>query len=165
MNSYTLNLSSNSTNFIFTNPEIELEDHTKITINMLDIDEKTLPTYLKIDWGDGTSEIHNNDLYQNRKNVNIFSFSSILSTPYVKEYFPSETCLYKSLTAQVFIHYADNTNSWFILPIKIRTYDYFESIYDLKLVNTNLLPRDDNPLSHQFITGEDGFLVELHSDH
>lgn len=165
MNTYTLNLSSPSTNYVFANPLLEFEDHTRLTLTLDSVNEVILPVFLKIDWGDGTSESFDNDLFQQgRTKVNIFRFSSILTETYSKDYYPSNTALYKSLTAQVFIDYSNGNNVWFLIPIKIRTYDYFESIYDLKLTNTNILPYAGNPTTHQLITGKDGTIIEVRAN-
>lgn len=162
MNSYSLNLSSNKTEYYYVTSTLELDDLTKLSITVSDLSENNLPIYLKIDWGDGKSEIFDNNIYvQSRDQINIFNYSPLLTQTFTHIYYPSETSLYKSLSAQVFVHYSNGDNTWFVIPINIRTYDYFESIYDLKLVNTNILPLSTNIKQHQFITGKDGFTVEL----
>lgn len=162
MNTYTLSLSSPTTNYIYVHPLIEFDDHTRLTILLDSINEIILPMFLTIDWGDGIVESYDNDLYQQgRTKVNVFKFSSVLTETYTKEYYPSETTLYKNLTAQVLIDYTNGDAVWFLIPIQIRTSDYFESIYDLKLINTNILPYEGNPTSHQFITEKGGYGIEL----
>ena len=164
MNSYTLSLSSNDTNYIYYSPEIELEDNTNFSVDISKLNEKVLPIFLKIDWGDGKTQIFNNDVFRTgRNNVNIFKYSPLLTEIYSNEYYPSETSLYKSLTAQLVVNYSNGDFSWFIIPISIRAYDYFESIYDLKLINTNILPEITNSKEHQFKTITGSFIIDTMS--
>jgi hypothetical protein len=162
MISYSLSLSSNITEYIYKSSELQFDDLTQLNISVNNLSEKNLPLYLKIDWGDGNSEIFDNDLYvKSRDKINIFNYSPLFTETFTHEYYPSATSLYKSLTAQVFVNYSNGDNSWFIIPIKIRTYDYFESIYNMTLINTNILPLSTNDKQHQFITDKDGFTIEL----
>lgn len=170
MNSYSISLSSNSPEYTFVNDELYMEDFTSLTLNLSAIDESLTPLYLKIDWGDGVLDVFDNELYKNYRESSIFpellagKFSSLLQNTYTHEYYPSSNSLYKSVSAQILLEYCDGSINWFILPLKIRTYDYFESIYDIKLVNTNILPESGNPKEHQFITSKDGFVIESRND-
>jgi hypothetical protein len=141
-----------------------MDDNTIFTIDLSDITETVLPTYVKIDWGDGVVEDFNeNNIYdKSRENINIFKFSPLLTNLYKHEYTPSSTSLYKNLSAQVLINYSNGDMSWFVIPIQIRTYDYFEAVGDVKLVNTNILPISDNTKEHQLITTNGKFMIELY---
>lgn len=162
MNNITINLSSNDTTYTSVLSNIYLEDHTTLSIDIQNVSDTVIPTYMKIDWGDGTSKLYNNDIpQQTRDSLNVFSYSNLLESTYDHEYYPSQTTLFKNLTAQVLINYSNGDYAWFILPITIRTYDYFESIYDLTLVNTNILPTENNNKQHQFISTKDRFTLEL----
>jgi hypothetical protein len=162
MNNYTLALSSNNTEYISVNPLLEFDDFTTLTIDLSGLNTSLIPKYLKISWGDGEEESFDNDIFpNNQRKVNVFNINSIFNTSYKHEYYPSKTSLYKKLSAQVLVNYTNGDNNWFIIPINIRTYDYYESIYDLSLKNTNILPITDNSKQHQFITDKGGFTVEL----
>jgi len=162
MNTVTVSLTSSLTDYMRVLPTLVMDDHTKLTLNLEGLTEKVIPVYLKIDWGDGTSETHNNNIYNTaRLEQNALVFNPIFAEYKTKEYYPSETCLYKCLTAQVFVNYANGDNNWHLIPIKIRTYDYFESIYDLKLDNTSILPTELNPKTHQFITKMGRVAIEM----
>ena len=162
MNTYNLTLSSSDTDYTSIVPTLYLDDHTKLILNVSRLSEKVLPIFLKVDWGDGNDNIYDNDIYvQSRDKVNIFTISPVLTDTYFKEYYPSETSLYKSLTAQVLVDYSNGDKTWIKIPIRIRTYDYFESIYDMTLTNTNILPLSTNNKEHQVIIDAGGFLVEL----
>jgi hypothetical protein len=117
---------------------------------------------MKIDWGDGTSEIFDNNIYNiNRFNTNISKISPLLISTYEHEYHPSSTSLYKELSSQFLINYANGDYNWFILPIRIRTYDFFESIYDTKILNTSIVVSDSVSKTHRILTTGKGFVVEL----
>jgi hypothetical protein len=124
--------------------------------------EKFLPIFMKIDWGDGSYNTYDNDVFvKSRDKINIFKISPILTNTYIKEYYPSDSALYKNLTAQILIEYSNGDHTWVTIPINIRSYDYFESIYDLNIVNTNILPVSSNSLAYQLKTSEGGFIIEL----
>jgi hypothetical protein len=169
MNSKFLSLSSLSSNHTEYSSEYFLNDVTTINLLLSGVDESTIPTTLEISWGDGVVEYYENSLYKDYKTESIFSeilygkFSKLLSQQYSHVYYPSNSSLYKQLTAQIKMDYVDgSTSSWFV-PIKIRSYDYFESIYDLKLIDTKILPITSNNKEFTFITDAGGFLVQMHS--
>lgn len=164
MNSININLSSNNTSFIGTIPLIEMDDFTRLNINVDNISERVLPIYIDIDWGTGDREHHDNDAYNIKNTINLLNFNPILNNTYSYNYYPSETSLYKLLSAQVAIRYGNGDITWFLIPIKIRTYGYYESIGDLTLINTNILPSDDNSSEHQLKTLRDGYIIELRND-
>jgi len=163
MNTHAISLTSSTTNHIQTFSSLDLYDYTELTFNLEGLTEKITLSYVKIDWGDGLIETFdkNNIFVLDRTKINALKFNPILSETYSHEYYPSETSLYKSLTAQVLVAYTDDTYSWFIQPIRIRTYDYFEAVGDLTLLNTNILPVASNKKEHQFKCDVGGTLVEL----
>lgn len=166
MNSTTIYLSSNSSSHIETSDMIYLNDHTKVNIDLSSIFSKIIPIFIKIDWGYGDIETIDNDLYEfpDRENVNIFNRNTLLNTIYSYNYYPSSTSLYKELFLQVLIMYSNTEYSWFVVPISIKTDDFFESIYDLNLKNVNILPKTNNPKEYQLIASKTTQLVELRGD-
>jgi hypothetical protein len=164
MNTETITLSSNSTNLKTITSEYNLDDVTELNISFSNIDESSMPLYMIIDWGDGVIETFDNNIIQtNLNNINNFNYNPLFTNTYNHEYYPSNYALYKSLSAQILIKYSNSDETWFILPFKIRTYDYFESIYDLEFMNFNILPGENYPKQYQFITQKDRYLVELRS--
>lgn len=167
MNFYTLSLSSNATSAVQVKSEITFDDHTTLRINLSGVTEQFVPVYLKLDWGDGQSELINNSLYKVYREESILNeviygkFSSVLNEDYAHAYYPSASARYKSLTAQVYLEYVDGNASWFVQPIKIITQDYFESIYDIKLIDTNILPLSSNSKQQRFSIDSGGFLIEM----
>ena len=166
MNSYTISLSSNTLSTMNISDEISFYDLTTLTINLSGITEEKYPLFLKIDWGDGNSEFHDNTIFKNYRKSSIIpeilysKFSSVLKS-YEHVYKPSETHLYKQLSAQVYIEYGTQQYNWFIIPIQIRNNGYFDAVGGLKLINTNLLPTENNNKQYQFLTDEGGFLIEI----
>ena len=167
MNSYVLSLSSNSTSAVQIKSEVVFDDLTTLRVNLSGLTESFVPIYLKLDWGDGASEIINNSLYKVYREESILNeviygkFSSVLNEDYYHTYYPSATARYKSLSAQVYVEYANGQYSWFVQPISIVTRDYFESIGDIKLISTNLLPLSTNNKQQQFAVDSGGFLIEM----
>lgn len=164
MNNLTINLSSNSSQYTKVLNYSQLIDHTLVNVSVDYIYDKIIPIYMKIDWGDGNSKIYDNDLsLTERSDTNIFRIGTLLNNSYSHEYYPSATSLYKTLTAQVYIEYCNGSFNWFMIPMEIRTMDYFESIYDIELVHTNILPSSNNPKEHQFLTTRGNYCIELRS--
>ena len=162
MTNQTITLSSDNTKTIKMFNTYILDDVVNIIINFENIDESAIPMYLKIDWGDGTIESFDNNIIRDGiLHINNFNHNPIFTENYNHQYYPSDNSLYKCLSAQVLIKYFNSDESWFIIPIKIRTYDYFESIYDLTLVNCNILPTENNDKQYQFITEKNNYLLEL----
>lgn len=163
MNTYNLSLSSNTTNFTSHVKLLEFQDYTKLNIDLSGISDTIIPVYVKIDWGLGdVVELYDNNIYRTgRDNVNALNFSPVLTNLYSNEYKPSSYALYKSLSAQVLVNYTNGDNNWFVIPIKIRTYDYFESLGDLKILNTNILPISGNPVEYQLESTINKQLIEM----
>ena len=163
MNTYTIYLSSPTTAYTATLPQIVLDDHTELTLNTEQLAETTVPVYLKIDWGDSSDIVFNNPfVFQN--NLNVLKFTKLLNAEHVHQYYPSTTALYKTITAQILVVYSNTTITYIRIPIVIRTYGYTESIEDMNLVNTNILPIDANTSEHQFKTQKDRYIIELRKD-
>jgi hypothetical protein len=160
MNNYTISLPSNTTSYYEILPLLNMEDQSQIILDFSLITERIVPINIQIDWGDNLIENFDKNNVTPEE-INIFKFSPLLLKSYKHEYIPSETSLYKCLSAQVIINYCNGDVTWFVIPLKIRTYDYFESIGDVKLLNTNILPIDGNIKEHQLLTSKDGYTIEL----
>lgn len=166
MNYYTLSVASTATSAVEIKPEVVFDDHTTLIINLSGATETFIPIYLKLDWGDGENEVISNSLYKVYREESILTeviygkFSSILNNSYMHAYYPSTSARYKSLSAQVYIEYSNGNFSWFVQPIKIITRDYFESIYNMKLLNTTILPIVGNTKQQHFAIDTGGFLIE-----
>lgn len=151
MNTYTLELSSNTTNYVEDLDPINLEDHTSFTLNMENLYNGVIPTYVVVDWGDGTVETFNNDIYgtQYDNQLKFFNYNPIFTDLHTHEYYPSATSLYKDMTLQVLVHYSNQEESYFSGDIRIRSYDLVEAVGHMTPVNVNIL---DNNLQYQITT-------------
>jgi hypothetical protein len=160
-------LSSVATSAVEIKSEATFDDFTTLHISLSGLTEIFVPIYLKIDWGDGENESFSNTLHKVYRKDSILNevmygkFSSIFSGEYAHTYYPSSTARYKNLSAQIYVEYSDGSFSWFVQPIKIVTRDYFESIYDIKMLDTNILPVSSNRKIHHFSIDEGGFLIEM----
>lgn len=153
MNTYTLYISSSSSSQIQTLPLLEMEDHSNLSINMETVYNEVIPLYLIINWGDGKEETFDNDVYGTKydNQLSLINYNPIFTTEHPHEYYPSATCLYKTMTIQILISYSDGHYSYFTQPIQIRTYDFYDSIGRMELLNVNILK---NKLEYQFRTSD-----------
>ena len=165
MNTYTLNLSSSTATHVGVAPLTHFDDRTELSLTFIDMYEGVVPISMRIDWGDGDIDFYDNNIdQQDVKLVNTFNVSPLFLATYNHTYYPSSTSLYKSIYCQILVTYSNYDQSWHTIPIQIRTYDYFESVYDLKLINTNILPYNNNPKQHQLLTDIGNFLIEVRTD-
>lgn len=160
MNTYTLSLTSLSSTAIQYLPTIDFVDHTQLTLDVSNIDNTFIPLYMKVHWGEGESEIFDNNILSKPSSI----IDPLLNGTYIHEYFPSETALYKLLSAQVLIQYSNEQKYYALIPIRIRTKDFFESILDMDLINTNILPVESNASEHQLKTYAEGYIIELRGE-
>lgn len=159
MNNYNLQLPTNTTSYYEKLETISIDDQFNLNLDFSLLTETILPINIEIDWGDGNIENYDKNNIDT-DNINIFKFSPLLIAQYNHIYNPSETSLYKCLSAQVLVNYCNGDVTWYVIPIKIRTYDYFESIGDIILQNTNILP-DNNQKEHQLLISKGGYTIEL----
>ena len=164
MNTISISLSSDDTQYVLKTSLVPLNDNTLVSLDLKNIYSRIIPIYMIIDWGDGNKENFDNDFsLPDREDTNLFQAGTLLNTVHNHIYYPSPTSLYRSLTAQIYVEYCNGEYNWFILPLKIRTHDYFESIYDMELIHTNILPVSDNSKEHQILTTEGNYCIELRS--
>lgn len=161
MNTYNITLSSNASNYSQILSTLHFDDYSKLSISLDNLFDGSVPIYMMIDWGDGVSESFDNSIESSRTHATVFTTNDLLNLIYTHDYYPSSITLYKQLSAQILITYMNGGVSFFVIPIQIRTYDYFESIYDIHLEHTNILPLENNQKEHYFSTVKDGYLIEL----
>lgn len=160
MNTLSVSLSSENTSQTTTFPFLLMEDRTTLSYILSGITERLLPNYLKIDWGDGVIETHENDILQ-EEDLTEDRYSSIFLNKFEHEYYPSSTTTTKTLTAITTIKYINDDLSTFISPLSIVNYNYSNSIEDLHLVNTVIIPNNKDERIYQFVTKKGGHLVEM----
>lgn len=158
MNTYNLSLSSNDTEYLEILEIQYLEDLTNLVVSLSSTMETFPPASLSIDWGDGVIEIFENDLFSQN---NPFIKSSVLLDVYDHLYYPSTTSLYKNLSAQFLLSYPNQTQTWFVVPMQIRTNDYYQSIENISLKDVTILDNEENSKEYHIFTGKDSFLIEF----
>lgn len=154
MNTLTISLSSSSTITIETLPLVEMEDHTLVSVDLNNLFNDTIPKYVKISWGDGEENVYNNDIYDDTwdNELTFFTYNPVFNDIHTHEYYPSETSLYKNLSAQILVGYTTGDFSYFLIPMVIRTYDFSEALDNLKISNCNI-SKNELELQLQSSTG------------
>ena len=166
MNTKTLLLSTSSSSHVEIMDTVILNDATTLNVSLGDVYEDVLPISLQINWGDNNILYYDNDLYKIYKKESIIpeviygKFSKILQNTYSFEYYPSKTATYKKMTAQFLLKYTNKDTTLITIPIEIRSADYFESVYDMKLISSHVLP-DDGVKTHKFLTKKGKYIVEV----
>lgn len=167
MNSYTFNISSTTTGTTVYYSEIDLFDVTTFNLNFDNVAQPILSTRLLIDWGDGSkTEEYEKSLFRSYRTTSIFSEvlygreGALLEKVYSREYYPSNTTLQLKLSAQVVIVFANDAQNRYIIPLNIRCGSFYETIYDLGLADTNMLPISTNNINFVFTTVQDGYIIE-----
>jgi hypothetical protein len=168
MNEYTLTLAEEATNSTNILEEILLQDRTNLIVSINNVLEEYCPISIVIDWGDGDIDTEQSRLIKDYREDSILNevlygkFSSIFAKNYEHVYNPSTTSLFKTLTAEITVNYVNFDELVYILPLKIRTADFFESIEDIKLTNTKIITGGKE---HQFITKKSGQVIEIRNIH
>jgi hypothetical protein len=154
MTSYIL-LSSNTIPFNTTYPVLSLVDVSTIYVNLSSIDSSIIPKLLHINWGDGTIDEYENDVFKG--NIYENNYAEVFKI-YEHSYYPSSTSKNIELSATFKITYLNNQISTFVIPLKIENDSYENVIEDIFLINTIFYK---NYKIHQFVTKKDGYLIEL----
>lgn len=166
MNTYNILLDSTSTAHVETLPEIILDDRTTVNVILSGVSESSLPLSLAIDWGDNTTQpIINGSYFTQYRTQPITNevlygrLSNILATTYSHTYVPAAAALYKAVTAQIVLKYVNGDTTEFYIPIKVRSAEYYESIYDMSLLSTTIVSLTSNAKAFTYAT-ETGYIVE-----
>lgn len=166
MNTKTLILSTTSSSQIQTLNTVVLNDATTLNVILGDVYEDILPTSLKINWGDNNILYYDNDLYKLYRKESIIpevlygKFSKIFQTTYSFDYYPSKIATYKQMTSQFLIKYTNKDTTLITIPILIKSSEYFDSVYDIKLISSQILP-EDGFKSHKFLTHNGSYIAEV----
>lgn len=166
MNTYNIALASTGTEYTQYLPEIILDDCTTVSVTLSGVSETSLPLSIAIDWGDGSPQpTVNSSYFISYRNQSILNevlygrLSNILATTYIHTYVPSVSALYKSATAQIILKYVNGDTTAFYIPFNIRSAEYYESILDMSLVNTEIVSLTSNNKQFTFAT-DTGYIIE-----
>tara|TARA_Y100000361_G_scaffold152870_1_gene173322 strand:- start:896 stop:1432 length:537 start_codon:yes stop_codon:yes gene_type:complete len=170
MNTYTLSISSTKEdiNSEITLNQIDLFDFTEVTLDISNIYTEIFPTYLSINWGDG-SEVLNPDIkiYRDYRAESIFPEIQKGVTPvtfsnnYKHKYYPSTFALKKSLTFKMNIGYVTGETLRLSIPIIVNSQSYYENVDDIDIVGVDLLNDVNNSSRITFLTKNNNYLVQL----
>lgn len=167
MNAYNISLSSSTTNTVTYLNTVYLTDVTNLTIDLLGVYDKILTSRILIDWGDGSPiETYDRSFFKDYKTDSILpevlygKESVLLSNTYSHIVYSSDSTLQLLLTAQLTVVYTDNNQARFVIPISISSGSFYDTIYDISLIGTNLLPLSTNPVNFVFATEKDGYIIE-----
>ena len=171
MNTYTLSISTNESQFNGPQPvldTIELFDTTEFTLNIINIYSDIFPNYVGIDWGDNTAvEEPDIRIHRDYKTESIYpeiqygAAPVFLSNTYTHNYYPSKYALKKSLILKLNIGYITGETTQLSAPINVRTNSYYESVDDLELIGLDLLDTTNNSSRFTFITKKDNYIVQM----
>ena len=170
MNTHTLSISSTKDDIdsIVTLDQIELFDFTEVTLDISNIYTEIFPTYVSINWGDG-SEVLNPDIkiYRDYRTESIFPEIQKGVTPvtfsnnYKHKYYPSSFALKKSLIFKMNIGYVTGETLRLSVPIIINSQSYYENVDDIDIVGVDLLNDVNNSSRITFLTKNNNYLVQL----
>lgn len=167
INTKTISISSDTASITSVSPLSYVSDITTIEIDMSNIYNDKLIYRRLIDWGD-RSPIQET-LATPVKDYRVDSiipeiiygdFSNILYKDTSHVYVPSLSADVLSLTAQVLIEYMDTSTGLFYIPICIYSGSYYDSIGDLNIIHTNLIPISSNNINFVFSAEETDHIIE-----
>ena len=166
MNTYTLLLCANTTSEVKYFYNIDLYDITYFSISLSAISESIPLKRIEIDWGDGDSSLFINRFTKAYREDSIFAellygkFSSIFAEDISHQYRPSQSSMYALLSCQILIEYIDGNHNKFIAPITLKSHEFHDSIGELYVLNTNLLPLTSNNVKMTFATQAGNQIIE-----
>jgi hypothetical protein len=155
MNTYTLNISTNSTDGVSTYvklyDEIVLKGVTDLTINLVGVNETTYPVaHIELFFGDGTKEFKvSRPLFFDYKTESIINeveygkINSICSV-YNHTYVPSTSAYFTKLALQIVLYYDNYNYGTIVVPVKLLQASYYDDIDRLQLLSTQILPLTSN---------------------
>jgi hypothetical protein len=170
MNTFSLTLSTNQSALTATGEQLNLFDLTEVGLDLLNIYKGVFPSYISIDWGDGTN-IEEPEIVTFRTYRTDSIFNEItkglapvfLSKTYKHIYKPSSSALIKSMVIKIGIQYINGDITEINHPIKVRTEGYYENIGDIELIDSNIL-QDVNYSSNFVFRGKvDDYVLELNN--
>lgn len=170
MNTYNITLSSNSQSGTRYYDEIDLFDNTLFNFNLVDVKKDSLLRSVCVDWGDGSDVfIPEISILKDYRNDSIIPeilygpLSPIFTDTFTHEYTPSSTSLYKQLTSTIRIEYITGNAFTFYIPFRIKTSNYYQSVGDLRLIDTTIYNEEQNSSNFVFVSEKTNHVVELNN--
>ena len=170
MNTHTLSISSTKEDIDseITLNQIDLFDFTELTLDISNIYTEIFPTYVSINWGDG-SDVFNPDIkiYRDYRNESIFPEVQKGVTPvtfsnnYTHKYYPSSYALKKSLTFKMNVGYVTGETLRLNVPIIVNSQSYYENVDDIDIIGVDLLNDSNNTSRVTLLTKKNNYVVQL----
>jgi hypothetical protein len=170
MNTFTLSISSTKEDIDseVTLDQIDLFDFTEVTLDISNIYTEIFPTYVSINWGDG-SEVFNPDIkiYRDYRNESIFPEIQKGVTPvtfsdnYKHKYYPSSYALKKALTFKMNVGYVTGETLRLNVPIVVNSQSYYENVDDIDIIGVDLLNDSNNTSRVTLLTKKNNYVVQL----
>ena len=170
MNTYTLSISTTKDEIDSQKilNSIELFDLTEFTLDLTNVYTELFPTYLSIDWGDGSETIQPDiKIYRDYKTESIFPELEKGVTPvtfsndYVHKYYPSTYALKKSLVFKMNVGYITGETLQLSAPIVVNSQSYYENVDDIDIIGLDLLNGSNNSSRVSFLTKRNNYIVQL----
>jgi hypothetical protein len=126
--------------------EFIIKSDTSVKLDLLNINEDSFKVKtLTIDWGDGSIETYNADIYLDYYNESIipellYNKSGSVCLEYNHTYNPASSAYFNRYVINVQLTYLNTVKGQFILPIKVAKPSLYDRVNDLKIVNTQILP-------------------------
>ena len=170
MNTHTLSISSTKEDIDseITLNQIDLFDFTELTLDISNIYTEIFPTYVSINWGDG-SDVFNPDIkiYRDYRNESIFPEVQKGVTPvtfsnnYTHKYYPSSYALKKSLTFKMNVGYVTGETLRLNVPIIVNSQSYYENVEDLDIIGVDLLNDVNNSSRITLLSKKNNYIVQF----
>ena len=168
MNTHTLSISTTSPGARTLYTTLDLFDVTKFTLNLVDLYTDTFPSYLAIDWGDGTAVLEPDvSIFRNYRKDSIYPeiikgvAPKYIADDYEHIYEPSSYALKKSVVLKVNVGYVTGETSQLSAPLNIRTGGYYQTVEDIELIGLDLLNNKYNSSRFTLLTKKDDYVVQL----
>lgn len=132
--------------FSILHDEFTVKSDTLVNLNLININEDIFRVKtLTIDWGDGTVETYNTDIYLDYYNESIipellYNKGWSVCLEYNHTYNPTSSAYFNKYVINVQLTYLNTVVGQFILPIKVAKPSLYDRVSDLKIVNTQILP-------------------------
>lgn len=126
--------------------EFTIKSDTSVNLDLLNIDESTFRVKtLSIDWGDGTVDTYNADIFLDYYNESIlpevlYNKGGSICLEYSHTYNPTSSAYFNRYAINVQLTYFNTVKGQFILPIRVAKPSLYDRVNDLKIVNTQILP-------------------------
>jgi hypothetical protein len=147
--------------------EFTIKSDVSVNLNLININEDIFRVKtLTIDWGDGTVETYNADIYLDYYNESImpellYNKGGSVCLEYNHTYNPASSAYFNKYVINVQLTYLNTVKGQFILPIKVAKPSLYDKINDLKIVNTQILPLSSSNTLLNLQTDKEFYIIPV----